>query len=194
MKPRTTLILAGVFLALLAYVYWGEIRRPASEGETTPTPEPLISLDAGQVVGITVRGGEQETRLSREPEGAWQIDAPTPGPADASRVSQFLARLTNLTPTRTLDEPGPLQDYGLTEPELQVTLSLSDGSTHVLLIGAANPFDTAHYAQVQGREGVHLVSALLVESAQEMLDTPPVPPTPTPTSEPTATPTATPAS
>lgn len=201
MKPRTTLILGGVFLALLAYVYFGEIRRPpAPDANATPTPAPIMNVAADQVLGITVRGGEQETRLSREQGGEWQLEAPVPGPADTARVDQFLDRVATLSPTRTLDEPGSLEDYGLDQPALEVTLTLGDGSTQVLQIGAANPQGTAYYVQVQGLDGVHLVSALLQQSAQEMLDTPPVPPTPTPTepatptAEPTAEATATPAS
>jgi hypothetical protein len=195
MKPRTTLILGGVFLALLAYVYFGEIRRPSSPAaEATPTPEPILSLPADDVLGITVSGEGRETRLSRQAGGEWQLDAPSPGPADDKRVSQFLSRVANLTPTRSLAEPGPLADYGLVEPALVVTLTLADGSTQTLEIGNANPFETAYYAQVHGHSGVHLVAALLAESAREMLDTPPVPPTPTPTPTPTLTPTPTPAS
>ncbi len=191
MKARTTLILLGVFLALLAYVYLSELRRPeAADTATTPTPPPILSLAADQVLAITVRGSGLETRLSRQARGAWQLEAPQPGPADESRVGQFLNRVTGLIPTRTLDDVGPLEDYGLAQPPVEVTLTLADGSTKVLSIGAANPQFTAYYAQVQGVAGVHLVSALLAQSAQEMLTTPPVPPTPPPTA--TATPGATP--
>ncbi len=199
MKPRTTLILGGVFFALLAYVYFGEMRRPpAPAANATPTPAPLLKVAADQVLGITVRGGDGETRLGRAQGGEWRLEAPVPGPADTERVSRFLDRVATLTPSRSLDEPGPLEDYGLAQPALEVTLALADGTTQVLEIGAANPLETAYYAQVQGQPGVHLVSMLLQESVREMLDTPPVPPTPTPTAEPTTVPTeeptATPAS
>jgi len=190
MKPRTTLILVGVFLALLAYVYWGEIRRPAPSTATeTPTPAPILILPADQVVGITVRGGGKETRLTRPAGGEWKLEAPLPGPADTPRVNQFLDRLATLNPTRSLTDTTSLEDYGLAQPALEVTVTLANGSTEVLQIGSENPQQTAYYAQVQGRQGVHLIAALTAESAKEMLDTPPVPPTPTPTA--TATPAAT---
>lgn len=186
MKPRTTLLLLGVFLALLAYVYLGELRRPSTPGATpTPTPAPILNIPADQVVSITVRGEGKETRLSRPVGGEWQLEAPQPGPADAARVGQFLSRLASLSPSRTLPEPGPLEEYGLAEPALEVTLALAGGSTQVLAIGAQNPQQTAYYAQVQGQEGVHLVSSLIGQSIREMLDTPPLPPTPTPAPTPT---------
>lgn len=185
MKPRTTLLLLGAFLALLAYVYLGELRRPAPS-PATATPAPLLlSFPADQVVAITVRGAGKETRLSRPAGGEWQLEAPAPGPADTARVGQLLNRLANLSPTRTLAEPGPLEEYGLDQPALEVTLALAGGSTQVLAIGAENPQQTAYYARVQGQEGVHLISSLIGQSIREMLDTPPLPPTPTPA--PTAT-------
>ncbi len=194
MKPRTTLLLVGVFLALLAYVYFSEMRRPqASDATTTPTPAPIVNVVADQVLGIKISGGGKETRLSRPAGGDWKLEAPAPGPADATRVSEFLGRVATLNPTRSLGDVGPLEDYGLAQPAMEITLTLADGSAQVLDIGAENPQQTAYYARVQGQTGVHLVAALTVQSAQEMLDTPPVPPTPTPTATGTPEVTATPA-
>lgn len=79
MKPRTTLLFLGAFLALLAYVYLGELRRrPAPDAEVAPTPAPLLSIAADEVVGITVRSGEQETRLARPAGGEWEIERHSP--------------------------------------------------------------------------------------------------------------------
>jgi len=192
MKPRTTLILVGVFLALLAYVYFGEMRRPApSDAAVTPTPAPILIIPPDQVVGITVRGSGKETVLTRPAGGEWKLEAPQPGPVDTTRVGQFLNRLATLNPTRSLTDTTSLEDYGLAQPAIEVTLTLADGSKQVLQIGSENPQQTAYYARVQGREGVHLIAALTAESAKQMLDTPPVPPTPTPTATATATPAAT---
>jgi hypothetical protein len=206
MKPRTTLIFVGIFVALLAYVYFGELRRPApADTALTPTPLPILIAPADQVVGLTVRGSGKETRLTRPAGGEWKLEAPQPGPADNTRVNQLLDRLATLNPTRSLTDTTSLEDYGLAQPALEVTLTLADGSTQVLQVGSENPQQTAYYAQVQGRPGVHLIAALTAESAKQMLDTPPVPPTPTPTAtatppstttptpEGTAAPTATPA-
>lgn len=186
MKPRTTLVLLGLFLALLAYVYFGEVRRPSSE-PATPTPPPIWKVTAEEVVGLTVRSGGQETRLTRRAGGEWSLEAPQAEPADEGRVSRVLDNLVNVSPSRTFTETaGPLADYGLEQPSLEVTLRLADERTEVLHIGAPNPQQTAHYAQVEGQEAWHLVPSWLVTSLQELVDKPPVRPTPTP--EPSATP------
>ena len=187
MKPRTTLVLLGIFLALLAYVYFGELRQPPASEPTTPTPAPIWEVAVDEVLGLTVRSGEQETRLIRPVGGEWSLEAPQAEPADEDRVSRVLGNLVDVTPSRTLTETmGPLADYGLEQPSLEVTLRLADERTEVLRIGAPNPQQTAHYAQVEEQEALHLVPGWLVTSLQELLDQPPVRPTPTP--EPAATP------
>ena len=192
MKPRTTLILLGVFLALGVYVYFGEIRRPESTATGTPTPPPLWTVAADQVVGLTVQGGGKETRLTRPAGGEWQMEAPQAVAADGERVTRSLDQMITLTATRSFtDTAGSLADYGLEKPALEVTLRLADGSTRALKIGVANPQQTGYYAQVQGQGGVHLLPDTLVTDLRDLLDSPPIKPTPTPTGTPTATPAAT---
>ncbi len=192
MRVRTTLIMLGVLAALSAYMYFGELRQPQSQDTGgTPTPGPLWTLSVDQVVGLTVRGEGNETRLSRAAGGEWALEAPEATAADAGRVTQLLGRLAEVAPTRTLsDTTGPLADFGLDQPSLEVTLRLAAGQTQVLRIGAATPQQTDYYAQVQGLPGIHLLSDSLVASLRNLLEQPPVQPTPTPTEPATAPPSA----
>jgi len=199
MKTRTTFILLAVFLALSAYVYFGELRRPPVPGPANPTAALLWDVAPEQVVGLSVRSEGQETRLARPAGGEWSLEAPQADAADDSRVTQVLNRLASVTPSRTFTATiGPLEDYGLVQPSLEVALRLADGRTEALSVGASNPQQTAYYAQVQGQGALHLLPSSLVVSLRELLERPPVRPTPTPTSTsapvpaPTAQPTATP--
>lgn len=199
MKPRTTLIVVAVFLALLAYVYFGELRRP-TPASATPTPAPVWNLAKDQIAGLTVRSSDKETRVVRSAQGEWTLEAPTQEPADGERIGRVLDNLATLSPTRTFTETaGTLEEYGLTQPALEVILQLADGSTRTLRIGASNPQQTAYYAQVEGATEVHLLPSWLITSLRDLLEQPPVRPTPTPTltatptPEATATPTAAPA-
>jgi len=182
MKPRTTLILLAVLVVLGGYVYWTELRQPASSASTTPTPAPVWSYAAEQVVGITIQGGGKQVRLTRPANGAWQLETPQAGPADQDRVTAVLDSLAPLQASRTLtDTTGSLADYGLAQPALSVTLRLTDGSDHALEIGDMTPPQTDYYVQVQGQAPIQLVSASTVQSVQDLLNQPPFPPTPTPT-------------
>ncbi|MCL6429822.1 MAG: DUF4340 domain-containing protein [Anaerolineae bacterium] len=191
MKPRTTLMVVAVFLALLAYVYFGELHRPTS-APATPTPIPVWSLEADQIVGLTVRSGEKQTRLVRSGEGEWRLEAPTQEPAHGERIDRVLSNLATMSPTRSFTEvAGLLEEYGLVQPSLEATVQLADGSTQTLRVGASNPQQTAYYAQVEGAAGVHLLPAWLITSLRDLLEQPPIRPTPTPTLTATPTPEAT---
>ncbi len=193
MKGRTTLILLAVLLGLAAYVYFGEVRRPAASPSGTPTPAPLWSIALDQVLGLTVRSGEQETRLTRPAGGEWALEEPSAEPADADRVTQILGRLLALAPEQTFGESdGSAADYGLDSPSLDVTMRLADGTVKVLHVGKANPMQTSYYAQVDGSPAVQLIPDTVVIGLQGLLDEPPVRPTPTPTEAPTEAPEGTP--
>jgi hypothetical protein len=185
MKGRTTLILVGVFALLLVFVYLVEWRQPP-QTTTTPTPASLWHVESDQIIGLAVQESGRETRLVRSGSGDWSLELPESGPADSDRVTLTLGNLAALTPQRTFTETTTLAEYGLDHPTMTVTVRLKDGTAQVLFVGSENPQQTAYYVQVQGSSPVHLLSSWEVESLRELLDTPPVQPTPTP--RPTETP------
>jgi hypothetical protein len=181
MKTRTTAILVLIFLGLAGYVYLVELRHASPPEPSAAAPATLWELPADQIVALTVRGNDQETRLVRSAAGEWMLEAPTAELADQGRVRQVLDRLAGLTPTRVLTETlSPLEDYGLDRPALEVTLQLADGRSEALDIGLPNPQGTAHYAQLHGSEAIYLLSDWQVRSLQDLLKWPPIQPTPTP--------------
>ncbi|MGQ9684165.1 MAG: DUF4340 domain-containing protein [Anaerolineae bacterium] len=184
MRPRTTLILIGVFAALLGLVYWLE-RRPEPAPALPEAPAPLWSLAASQVTALRVQAGEQDTALARSGDG-WAFEGPTAGPADGARIERVVEDLSVLSPQRTFTDTTSLAEFGLEQPTLTVTLRASDGATRVLLVGSTNPQQTGYYARVQDGSSVHLLPGYVVEAVRALLENPPVPPTPLPTE--TATP------
>lgn len=195
MKVRTTLILVAVCAALGAYVYLSEDKGTNESAAGTPTPTGPWSVSVEQVVGITLRAAGKETRLARPVDGEWRLEAPVTDAADHERVTRALQQLTYATPSRSFPElPGPALDYGLNEPSLEVTLSLADGKSVVLKVGSQNPQQTDSYVQVEGQPTLYMLPGYSIEALREMLNQPPVRPTPTPTavSTPTAVATATP--
>jgi len=191
MRLRNTLILLVIFAALGAYVYFTE--SPAKTPTPTPAPqEQVLNLVADDVVGLSVQGsGDRETRLKRQRNQPWRLEAPLQDQADEARVQSIVSRLAQLTPTRTLTQTTEtLSAFGLVTPTLTVTLQLEQRE-EMLFIGAQNPQQTAYYAQRRGDSAIHLILAGLVDELRQLLTKPPVKPTPTPT--PTITPTPLPA-
>jgi len=183
-KPwTTTLVLVGLCAALAAYILLVEARRePPPEEGTLPTPAPLWEFGGGDVMGITVTRGAQTTAVKRD-DGEWRMAQPEEGEADTARLDGLVYRVAEMQSTRAMADVGDLAAFGLQEPEVQVTLVLSDGAEIHLEVGAENPRHTARYVQKAGDPLVYLVSTADVDGLLRLLDEPPYPPTPTPPPE-----------
>lgn len=185
----TTLVLVGLCAALAAYVFLVEAKRepPPQEG-ALPTPVPLWEFRGGDVMEITVTKGGQTTAVKRD-TGGWRMTAPEESEADADRLDGLANRVAELKSTRAMADVGDLAAFGLSEPEVQVTLVFSGGTEIYLVIGAENPRHTARYVQKEGDPLVYVVSTGDLIGLLGLLDEPPYPPTPTPPPTPLETPT-----
>ena len=187
----TTLVLVGIAAALAAYIFLVEAKReppPEPGAEALPTPAPLWEFGADDVTGITVTKGEQTTAVERG-DGGWRVTAPEEGEADSARLDGLALAVTEMRFTRTIADVSNLADFGLAEPEVQVTLVLSDGTAIGLLVGLENPRSTARYVQKAGDPLVYLVTRHSVDELLRLVNEPPYPPTPVPPPSPLPTPT-----
>lgn len=187
-----TLVLVGILAALAAYIFLVEAKRePPPEEGASPTPAPLWEFEGRDVTAITVTKGEQTTSVERS-DADWRMTAPAEGEADSVRLDGLANRVANMKFTRAMADVGDMAAFGLQEPEAQVTLVLSDGTTINAGIGAENPRRTARYLQKAGDPLVYLVSSGDVSELLRLVDDPPYPPTPTPPPSPPETPTVEP--
>jgi hypothetical protein len=184
----TTLVLVGILAALAAYVFLVESKRePPPEQGAQPTPAPLWEFGSDDVTQITVVRGEQETAVERDAGGdEWRMSAPEEGEADSVRLNGLVPLVIGMRSNRAMADVSDLTAFGLQEPEIQVTLVLSDGATLNARIGAENPGHTARYVQKGSDPLVYLVPVSDVDGLLRLVDEPPYPPTPTPPPEPTS--------
>lgn len=146
MKPKTTLILLGVLVLLLALVLLfdsrGEKKEAAKERENT-----LISLTAADVRKVSlVRDGETLT-FERDEAGPWRLTAPLQAAADEYEVNSLVDSLTSLRIERVVEkEAADLAAYEI--PKMEVSLWVKDKEAPVkLLVGMENPLDKSLFAK-----------------------------------------------
>lgn len=187
---RTTLIVALVFAAILAYVLLVEGKKePPGQPDVTPSPTPVALLDIAldDLRAVHATDGTRVLRLVREGSD-WQVaealgDSQRAA-ADMMAVSLPLNDLAHLEARAVvLDEVSEPATYGLDPAALTLTLEAGDGTEVRLTAGRETPDGTAFYVQMAGDPRLYLVDHYRIEPFVRWLSAPPYAPTPTPAGE-----------
>ncbi len=155
MKFRTTLILLGLVLGLLAFLILYTLRRPgAAEYEENSglvfPPDEMGERLSQQVVRLDLLSKDKVASLSRPSPASqdWQMTQPIAAMADSETISAILATLETLKPLRTLSKKGgtemPKQYMG--QPEKRIRLTLANGRSAELALVATTADEKAVYA------------------------------------------------
>ncbi|MCX6565753.1 MAG: DUF4340 domain-containing protein [Candidatus Aminicenantes bacterium] len=166
MKAKTTLILAVVFLGLLAVILFVDRKKP----EDAAAPEgKLVELASENVERITFDNGTETVTLAKNGSGEWGIVGPIKTPADTIEVSGFLNAFADLPIDRIVEkENADLKKYGI--PSRDVTLKLQGTDRPVKIsIGAENAVGRTFFAQKEGDPRVVLLPATLKSSLDKTL-------------------------
>jgi hypothetical protein len=185
---RTTLIVGGVFTALLLYVVLFEARRepPAEPGaQPSPTPASVLDINTDDVQALHIAAGDRSLSLVRQ-EGGWAIAPPGTGasseavPAESS-IYWSIDEILQLQARRIVAEDATeLAQYGLDAPAMTVTIEMTRGASEKLLVGRETPDGTAYYLQHAGDPRLYIVDHYKIQTLYDWLADPPYAPTPTP--------------
>ncbi len=146
MKIKTTLVLVGVFAALLAVVLYfdskGEKAKAAEEKTNT-----LIDLAADDLRKVEiVRAGERLT-LERDEAGPWRLTSPLAAAADEVEAKGLVDALASLRIERVVEkEVKDTAAYGLPGTEISLWSKGKDVPVK-LSVGMENPLDKSLFAK-----------------------------------------------
>ena len=200
MKPRNTLIVVAVAVALVAYVVLVESPLTPEQlnmrlGTPTATPESyMFQLDVGKVKSFVVT----DLRVPRvvtvvRTDTGWLVTQPSNKTADQNKADSVAAALASIKIARTLTNVANLANFGLAPGTLEARFIMNDDTTYAFIVGNKTPDGLNYYATYTGDQTkIFLIDTPLVESLKVILDVPPFQPTATLT--PTATPPVTPTS
>jgi len=165
MKLRNTLILLGVVLGLLAFVYMLEIREsdgPSGKGKKLGERLLLEKEDIYRLE-LTYADPEYERIVcSRGKWGQWHMEQPLVVRVDQKIMDKMLFSAVNRSIQSTLKEPAELTEYGLDNPRVVAVFHLKDGVSRTLLLGDTVPTGSYVYIKQKSTSDIHLVSASIV--------------------------------
>jgi hypothetical protein len=164
------LLVLGVLalaVALGAFTLYSPVAR---KKEQLPNPK-LFSFAGDDVTEFTIAGPGGSFTLKRtaeQPAPRWEQAAPEKAPVEAAEASFYADQLAGLTADRELEVDHPdLAQYGLTKPELTVTVKLRDGAQHVLYVGAEAPVAMARYVTTDAKNRVYLLSSFTADQLKK---------------------------
>ncbi|MGB8646132.1 MAG: DUF4340 domain-containing protein [Anaerolineae bacterium] len=198
MKFRNTIILLVLLIAVGGYAWYISQNQvtPFTGARNTPVPTPVNVFDVStdSVTKFQVTDTKKNLTVSVTRQGQdWHMDQPKDSATDTIKILGAIGDLAHLDATRVLTNTTDLSQYGLDNPAIIATMTLSNTSQSVLKIGNATPDQGDYYALKGNDNQVYLVSAATHQGLADFLSDPPFPPTVTPTPLPTLPDTPTPA-
>jgi hypothetical protein len=184
MLNRNTQIILGVFLVLLLAMLWIN-RLPQDEAaveDDFPTVPPSVALfpfGIEDVIGLEVRTlGGKTVSVARQGD-SWTSITPsaTISETDTLRLNNVVSQIALIKVMNANPLDLALESVGLDAPPYAITLTLADGTLTVMEIGDASITGTGYYVSVDGAPP-QLVTKIAVDQALDMLNSPPLIPTP----------------
>lgn len=181
MNRRTTLVLAVVFAAILAYVGFFESKGPTTKESGERASRVLGRFEPGKVEALSITRGEERIDLRREPAPAvdprdpadpaapasrWRVQAPLADRADGAVIDALLTELETYRRDETVPvvgangDPAKLAPYGLQNPRLRLKITPRPGDKDAppeaeLRFGNDTSVQGRVFVQVAGREEVY---------------------------------------
>lgn len=160
MKSKGLLAASFLLLVLSGIIWWSNKKAAtADKASIEKTATSLISIPEEQFQTIEIQKRGETVRLQRI-NSTWQIGGAKPLRADPEAISSLLSSLSSLSSDRTVEEKATsLDQYGLTQPAIELDVTDRSNKTAKILIGDKTPSGTAVYGAVAGDPRVFAISS-----------------------------------
>jgi hypothetical protein len=161
MKPRTTLVLLAIAIALGAFIF-GLDRFSQNTREHRERAAHVVEVNRGDVEGITIHNGDGLIKVKAEVD-AWKMVAPFEDDADTGVIDQLLDAIQNLRPEDVITDLGKgdkkrqiLKDFGLNKSKLRLKLE-GKGMPAELVFGQDTAVEGRSYLRLEDDDAVYIV-------------------------------------
>jgi hypothetical protein len=158
---KSTIALLVVLIGLVAYIYFVDSKKPASDAPETKAK--AFTVDADQIEEIQIKPTSGDASRVAKANGTWQLIEPEKAEADQGQVSNAATSLASLEINRVVDDnPSDLSQYGLNPPKAEITFrAKGQKDTHRLLLGEKTATGSDLYAKTPDQKRVFLISGYL---------------------------------
>ena len=174
-KQKIQLIVMLVILLAFIGCFFG--LKSYNEAKENEVDEPLYtawSLDSEDIATIHVVNSTDDYELEYFDE-TWYFVDDAETALTQSTVTSMISDFCDITSDKVIESPENLSDYGLETPEITVTATMTDGTTHTLYIGDLNETASLYYIMIDDSDTVYTVSSTLHthfnKTADDLIDT-----------------------
>jgi len=169
MKWKNLAIVAAVFAALFAWVYFYEIKGEKKREESAEKEKKIFQFEEKDIAQITVKNPDGEFVLQKDKDN-WKLVKPLATKADKSSADSLASDITQAKSDRSLDEANPnFKNFGLDPAVAKVSVKLGSGQTHELDLGDKDFSSSSAFARIPGQNKILVVSSSLHSSATKKL-------------------------
>ncbi|MDE2742711.1 MAG: DUF4340 domain-containing protein, partial [Gemmatimonadota bacterium] len=136
MKFKTNVAIGAVFVALLAFVYFYEIKGGEERRQEAEKSKQLFAFQDDDAQRLELLRGDDALVLDKGTNG-WNLSAPMTDGADQEAVERYLRNLLECEREKVVVDSAAASaeqaaQYGLDAPRLKVRLQTEDGAEQVV--------------------------------------------------------------
>lgn len=182
MIRRSTWIVLLVFLVVLAGFLYLQRSSQDEEIDIPPTSssQKLFELAESDLASVTIQSSDGNTVvLNRSDEGEWVYTQAPSGETDIAAIQSALGQFLN---AQIVSSPGSLpglEALNLENALFKILLIGQDGNQIVINVGKETPTSSGYYVLVSDQRQVVVVNKFGIDALLNLLENPPLKPTPT---------------
>lgn len=167
MNKKTTIFWVFMAIALFAYIYFFEWRKPANQSEAGLNQKLLLNFKPDLVTELRITAGKLFLRVQRSGNG-WWIASPIKYPAHPVLIDNLLKQIDGITREYKI-ETRSLKDFGLEDPAVAILIKQKDFQSE-LQIGKITPDTAGVYVRLAGGDAVYVAPIELKQLISDKLN------------------------
>lgn len=146
------IVLCGIYYAMRSYNENQEQKKAEEEKENI-----IQVVDIENPVEITYSADDGSSMSFVKEDGTWYYKDDKETSLIQDTVQNIADTVSNVTAEKQIEDPDPLESYGLDTPSYTITVTGEDGTTQTIYIG--DGADTDYYMAVGEKEEVYIVAS-----------------------------------
>ncbi|HID29704.1 MAG TPA: DUF4340 domain-containing protein [Desulfobacterales bacterium] len=171
MNGKKIVLLSTILFLLAGFYYFYEVRYQGQQKEEAASSRKVLKIKDDEIDRVCIMKSKDTLVLEKRDE-TWFLVQPVRARADTWAVGHIINTLADGTWEREVSPlPKNLADFGLADPDIEVTLSGKGLSGPCkVVIGAENPTGNMRYVRVGAEERVLLVYARFKDALDKTPD------------------------